>query len=1040
MKSFTKRIATVGMVAVCAVSLFTGVHLLGKGSVSADTSPSAATYFYDTLTDEDGNSYVLAKKFYDAFDEMNQSGDFKDGQIEYSLTEHGILNSTEIKTYAQDGDITVPKAFSAARDAYLTDHPELFYIDFYKITISVARSGNNWSAYIDSGREADVYHDDGFTSEQAVNSAIALYEAKIDEIAAAAVAEANADVYGTDKKVLQAGYVNRYLADPANLEYDYGAYNEYLEIGASSSAASINTAYGALVVGKAVCGGYARAFKAVMDKLEIPCLVVNGYGLSKDEDGKNTERNVAHAWNYIWYENPVFDDEEEDSARARVAAADSEGGQWYAVDSTWNSANRNKSKYMNMGQLALMSDHIIDGVISSSGYELKYPELSSYNYGCKTNSNGLTYGVEYETYTEDGKPMLDLNGNPRVKPVEIVSYNGKSAKTLFAEGLHLAVRYANIDKDESGNVGVQWTVWMDLGTMIDKGEFDGYIIDDGSQTRIPGNASNIYTQFAVMEVEPDLDVNPGDPYGNSLGYNLFYREDETHDPGEYMSAVSELLTNKSYATYAPAPYVASTNPSDRVVITISDSMRDPKVKDKVMMDLKYVQYYEVTYNEDLHILDESKPIGISWISKHSNTAKYAQLLPLEDGSYVQLKEDKRTLRFRFMPSLMYEHNGETYNFSFTNVGSCKVRYNANNEPYITNKLPNPISHSYCRLTVACPARFDYDGRLWVECCAQPTLISNSDLSEVEFRDENGEIYSEQERSQMMLVVDSVHKDTEDAMLNDIHNNKDIDIKKEDIKASETYDINLQMCGKYPKIPNGSYVKIALGFPEGYGPENEGVTFRLYHYKHDDQGNYIGVEEIPCVVTQFGIVATVSSFSPYMVAVVPADKAPTVKTIAANVNGRGGSLNNADGQIRSLKQGDSYTYTIQANKGYQVYKVTLNGQDVTSKIADGKLTVQYADLLNNNQLEMQFIAEKAAQRFEEKGIVDPVKVVVDTDGTPGIALPGDQLAGNKIPASPDKSNSDSNLGLIIGIVAAAVVLGGLVVAISVLLIRKRKATK
>ena len=90
--------------------------------------------------------------------------------------------------------------------------------------------------------------------------------------------------------------------------------------------------------------------------------------------------------------------------------------------------------------------------------------------------------------------------------------------------------------------------------------------------------------------------------------------------------------------------------------------------------------------------------------------------------------------------------------------------------------------------------------------------------------------------------------------------------------------------------------------------------------------------------------------------------------------------------------------------------------------------------------MQFIAEKAAQRFEEKGIVDPVKVVVDTDGTPGIALPGDQLAGNKIPASPDKSNSDSNLGLIIGIVAAAVVLGGLVVAISVLLIRKRKATK
>ncbi len=46
--------------------------------------------------------------------------------------------------------------------------------------------------------------------------------------------------------------------------------------------------YGALVMGKTVCSGYARAFKAVCDELSVPCWVVTGVS---DE--------VEHSWNVI---------------------------------------------------------------------------------------------------------------------------------------------------------------------------------------------------------------------------------------------------------------------------------------------------------------------------------------------------------------------------------------------------------------------------------------------------------------------------------------------------------------------------------------------------------------------------------------------------------------------------------------------------------------------------------------------------------------------------------------------------------------------
>lgn len=79
MKLSTKRIAIFFMLTLCAVTLFGCVYFMPSGTAAAQTSPFAAAYFYDTLADENGNSYTLAKKFYEAIDEMHRTGDFKDG-------------------------------------------------------------------------------------------------------------------------------------------------------------------------------------------------------------------------------------------------------------------------------------------------------------------------------------------------------------------------------------------------------------------------------------------------------------------------------------------------------------------------------------------------------------------------------------------------------------------------------------------------------------------------------------------------------------------------------------------------------------------------------------------------------------------------------------------------------------------------------------------------------------------------------------------------------------------------------------------------
>lgn len=76
--------------------------------------------------------------------------------------------------------------------------------------------------------------------------------------------------------------INNYVAQ--NVQYDFNGFREYQ---AGKNVYDLQTAYSALVGGKAICQGFARAYKLLCDKAEIPCVVI--FGTTK-------QYGTTHAW------------------------------------------------------------------------------------------------------------------------------------------------------------------------------------------------------------------------------------------------------------------------------------------------------------------------------------------------------------------------------------------------------------------------------------------------------------------------------------------------------------------------------------------------------------------------------------------------------------------------------------------------------------------------------------------------------------------------------------------------------------------------
>lgn len=241
--------------------------------------------------------------------------------------------------HEENGTEVLNNSFQLAINALTFDNPDLFYIDVTKMYLLTEITTRAFSKTyrVKIGGNGYSYLAEEFNDENYVNSAIGYVENVKNDI-----------IYKTRNKdrVEQIQIVHDYLID--TIEYDLNAGN------------NIYNVYGALINKRAVCEGYARAFKYILDDLGIPTVIA--CGLAKNSAGV-TE---SHAWNYVQLEN----------------------GEWYAIDVTWDDpviigngriSEDIKYHYFLRGANKFFEDHFEDGNIVGKS-DFKYPKLSVLDY------------------------------------------------------------------------------------------------------------------------------------------------------------------------------------------------------------------------------------------------------------------------------------------------------------------------------------------------------------------------------------------------------------------------------------------------------------------------------------------------------------------------------------------------------------------------------------------------------------------------------------------------------------------------------------
>ena len=184
-----------------------------------------------------------------------------------------------------------------AVEAYKNDHPETFWLKGSSLFVPY---GDTTSVKLDY----TVQNDKLIAAKKKFNIAVASVLKNLPS--------------GNDFE--REEYINNYIID--NCKYDDAAAEN------DDVQGNENDAYGALVDGKAVCEGYARAFQLLCNKANIDSVLLSG---TADSDN--------HAWNGVKI-----------------------GGDWYQIDVTWDDVDDfiyDSHEYFNLTDSLMYEDHTL---------------------------------------------------------------------------------------------------------------------------------------------------------------------------------------------------------------------------------------------------------------------------------------------------------------------------------------------------------------------------------------------------------------------------------------------------------------------------------------------------------------------------------------------------------------------------------------------------------------------------------------------------------------------------------------------------------
>lgn len=893
-----------------AILLALPLSLAGTGSSVKAENKSNERYYYNQLSAD-------AKGIYDAMYKMYETNVFKTGNQEYDLVAGGHITSEQLAAYGGNQE-AVLKVFGAARDAFYADYPDIFYVDFSNLSISLTekQTGNSsvsdndttvYGASLGIGR-TDTYFTQGFTSQSDVESAVKEHESRINAI----VQEARKQSQSVKDQVI---YVNNAIIEGTVYTSATGS-NEY-----------VRTSYGALVRGESLCEGYARAVKVVLDAMGIRSVLVQGN--YRAPDGSDN----LHMWNYVQID-----------------------GKWYGLDATANDGMKDSTastKYLLADKKVMGQNHVPNGVMSGAGFRFTYPQLadSSLDSGTGSPDDGNTgsgntgsedtASGEYKTVFEKSGLVVEYRDGTEFEEetgVFKVSYKGMGyQEAVDQEQVYILSRFYQFMPGTGEFVVGNWG-YSDPKPFAMPQLKDALVIANGNSK---------YIEFAITKKAPAGPLYGDDLTVNDLEKNWNFQGTEA----DFLVSTGKLFNPRG--NFVPSPAVKKITPGNTGYITcgktyhVKAEFNEPLEK----YDGKEVGY-ELTVKDGWSAVENSKIENFAW-----------------DGD--------RTVEFDFTPSSMLADNYAGYTIQVTGLRGKG-----------SQKVPDTFLYQAKKRISICAYRPE---GIYLTLGAKPVLLEPEDLSYNGWQTSDGKkLVDVVDRiklvaSKPQLEAEKPTDQQTEQMLDQIKGKLD---NSTTITASATYELRLRHCN-HNVIHTGNSVRLLVGFPENFSPENEGVTYKAYHFRKGADGSLIA-EEISCVTTEYGLMITCNSFSPFAIVEIknPEGASPvTQKLIVMNSSGGEVEIKGENGDMICELNGkkESRTVSIKAKDGYsisRIYQSDKGERQITDK-KSMNLTIKYEDLAGcNNILDVTFAQDKPKQDSEASAPSSQTKASTNenTEGT------------------------------------------------------------
>ena len=965
--TFSRKLLGLVLLACFALSALIGVGVMGVGTYTAVAVEATDVdhYYYEQLTD-------VPKEFYKAMEEMLVKEIFIKGE-DYDLVASNHVTQAQLEAYA-NGDSTLLDAMGAARDAFYTDYDDVFYVDFEYLSFRVTQDASGtYHAYLGAGR-SDTYYLKGFNSAEQINSAIDAYKTELNKIVSAAKS-----AKATDDEIEDFGAeLAAQVAQIRKAHAEIAKKSVYrLESQASEgNSAHVRTPYGTLVVGEALCEGYSRAFKAAMDELNVPCVLING-------GYRHTDTQIEeHMWTYVqlvdgnWYAvDMTFDDINLDDKAGKCpidkfdnssrAAEDEEFGYYYSEE------------YFLKGQFVMNVHHELSPYKSAVQYEFTYPTLSMYAVGTEETVSEYIKVVQ--------TPSVQAQNSTDIYISVLIDGEWCGHVAAAAKGYYLLIRYEGNylpekiaggkltggdlkTDDEEGSFAAEYStgyVWGYIYNPTFPEPLYGNLLDDGTYSIIQNESKALGFEVAVTTTPP-RDYNNTTDIDKISQMTTFMG-----DSSVFYARTGFLPVKFGDPNYQPAPHIVRATPTmqSKLIVRSTDAIEVTFEYDQLLelpkddsgkeMEFQYSVYGMRAGGE---IVKGTNAIPISVMK---NVTWYSG--KLENGVFTN-----SWIKFSFTPSMYFAHDNVMYMFDFNLVGQNSGKQ------VNTGSYAAAFSTGYCSLGVP-----GYNWRIY----GQPQLVDADDLSREGWIDSNGNSITNNKDRLALVITDPTSQQekemsnllqTSESGLPEYADKEVSGVNSEQMQNGDyqsfTYNIQLTIC-KACVIKTGEKVRVSIGFPEGFTYQSwmNGVEFKMYHFIHDDQNNIIGVEEIPITVTEYGLIILVNSFSPFALVAVKTDKVQEAdKTVVINKTTGGTAYGDVEPDdintktVFKVKEGETRTLKVKANDGYVIESVKIGNKLVMTGSKEMTLPLVYDELDVQNVIEVRFAAQAVVQAEEQRG--------------------------------------------------------------------------